>query len=237
MQVFKFLINLIFTFSLGSVIYLFISLFLNKLPVEYIKSTITTKSYYIDLSSKFFTNSKTNNILPIKKLNFKLKAIYNNKNQGFIIIEDNLKTHFINLNETYKGYKLIKIGLKYAIFKKNNKMYKISFKNIDVKNSTSYLSKVSKSTLIEYKNNPTKIWNNIGIIQDKKGYKITYIKPGSIFEKLGLKRGDVIIEVNGKRLLNDEDAWYLYKNALNFTNVNILILRNNQQKVLHYEIY
>lgn len=95
---------------------------------------------------------------------------------------------------------------------------------------------VSRKIFEEYKNNLNKIWNDIGIIKTKDGYEITYIKPGSIFDKLGLHIGDKIIEVNGRKLKNDADAWDLYKNADNFNYFEIKIKRHNKIKVLNYEV-
>jgi ABC-2 type transport system permease protein len=54
--------------------------------------------------------------------------------------------------------------------------------------------------------------------------------------QIGLKRGDILLEVNGRILKNDADAWDLYKNADKFDEFEIKIKRNNQIKVLYYEV-
>jgi len=54
---------------------------------------------------------------------------------------------------------------------------------------------INKKTFEEYKNNLSKIWSNIGIVKTKEGYTITYIKKGGVFDKIGLKKGDILLEV------------------------------------------
>jgi general secretion pathway protein C len=234
----------VFFFVLPAFFYAVLIPFLQTSPVNYINIKNSKHFYNINLTKLFF-NTKSSEIKPIKnitKLNFKLKALYSNGKKGFIIINDNKKNIFINLNETYKGYKLIKINLKSAVFKRNQKRYIISLsektdKNYTYDNTSENTSIViNKKTFKEYKNNLSKIWSNIGIIKTKEGYTITYIKKGSVFDKIGLKKGDILLEVNGVRLKNDADAWRLYKNIDKYRNFEIIIKRKNQTKVLNYEI-
>ncbi len=232
-------------FLIGFVFWFVVFLFLPKFPVYYIKADKEYDFYNINLAKIFFHFNKSIKKItpPVYSLkNIKLKAVYNDANGGFVIIEDKGKTHFIDLNQTYKGYRLIKINPKSAIFNKNDINYKIAFeklkfKNIQNVNTQNNLHlKIEKKVFNTYKNNLLKIWKNIGIIKIKNGYKITFIKHNSIFEKIGLKKGDILLEVNGRKLNNDRDAWNLYKNADKFTQFEIKIKRNNQIKVLYYEV-
>ena len=231
------LIYFLFSFFIAGLIWSIVSFFLPKVPVIYIPNVNDTSFFRIDLRDIFTSNQ---HIKQIKKPTYsikglKLKAIYNNGNKGFIIVEDS-KSHFIDYGKYYKGYKLTKITKDYVEFTKNNKIYKLTFGKIKAPKIDIRENVIPKKTLIEYKNNLAKVWSNISIVNDKRGYKITYIKPKSIFDKIGLKRGDIIVSVNGKKLLNDADAWSIYKNAQNYDNFEIEIIRNNQIKVINYEI-
>jgi len=215
-------------------------LFLEKLPIHYNYIEKTNNFYNIHLD-KIFSNEKINyqqkqKIQTLKGI--KLKAVFENGKNSFIIIDDK-KDLFLDLNQKYKGYKLIKVKKDSAIFEKNNQKFEIKLSktklNITTNNNTP--KEINKQTLKTYLSNPTKIWKNISINPTPKGYKIVYVKKGSIFDDLGLKKGDYILEVNNKTLKTDSDAWQIYKNIKNFDEINIKIKRNNKIKELNYEIY
>jgi type II secretion system protein C len=240
MKNFKIFIYFIIGFSISALIWIILTFFLNKKPEFYIPNYKQYSFYHIDLYNLFFQN--TNNLINknIEKLNnLTLKATFINGKKSFIIVKDKTKTVFINLNDSYKGYKLIKILPYKAIFYKNEKNYKIEFnkkQKISFNKNLENIIYVDKSIFEEYKNNLNKIWQNIGIIKTNNGYLITYIKPKSIFEKIGLKKGDILLEINGRKLENDQDAWNLYKNADKFKYFEIKLKRKNQIKVINYEM-
>jgi len=245
MQNFKSFLIFLFGIAFAGLIWGVSLIFLKKVPVFYVPIKKDYSFFSINLTNIFF-NINTKIIKPIETLKgVKLKAIYFDGKKGFIIVEEKEKTSFVDLGKFYKGYKLIKIGNNYAIFEKNGKKYKLEMKFSKIKNSYSIKNKpenienritVSKKIFKEYVNNLNKIWNNIGIVKTNKGYMITYIRPHSIFEKIGLKKGDILLEVNGRKLKNDADAWNLYKNATKFNSFEIKLLRNHKEKVLYYEM-
>jgi len=244
---FKLMFLFIFAFSLGALIWGIGFIFLEKKPTFFVKVDKEYNFYRINLAPLFF---KAKNHLVNKDINalnlnsMILKAIYKNKNYGFIIINERGKTVFLDLNQTYKGYKLIYIGENFAVLNKKGKNYKITFKknknssiNYKIEETFSTPIRVRKDIFREYKNNLSKIWKNIGIVKVNSGYLITFVRRGSIFDKIGLKKGDILLEVNGRKLKNDADAWDIYKNADKINNFEIKIKRKNHIKVLDYEVY
>lgn len=72
------------------------------------------------------------------------------------------------------------------------------------------------------------------------GFAIRSIKPGSLYEKIGLKRGDVIKKVNGKTINTMNDVMNLYRQVgdiNNFSNINVEISRNGHQQQLQYQLH
>ena len=208
-------------------------------PLTENKSAYKNKTYHINLTRVFFnSNQKQNipqNIQTLKGV--KLKAVFTSKDKNFIIVEKNNKTYFVNLNENFEGYKLIKINPQSAVFKRGEKEYKISFEKIkNFYSSGENIKTIPKTEIEKYKTNLSKVWKEIGIIKTSGGYKITYIKPNSVFENLGLKKGDIILEVNGIELNTDADAWKAYNTLQNTKEIELLIKRNYNLKVLRYEI-
>ncbi|ACM92267.1 hypothetical protein NAMH_0008 [Nautilia profundicola AmH] len=248
MSIFK---NVLYFFTAFFGAFLFwsiIKLFLPNIPVTNIHEQKKYEFYNINLSNIFMKqfNKKISNLNLNESLNQSeqlknmiLKAIYNDGKKAFIIIEANKKNIFIDINDSFNGYKLININHDFVVFTKNKQKYILTFKkNIQQNNlnTSSSTIKVKKQLIQKFKKNPALIWNDIGIIKYPYGYKITYIKKDSIFDKIGLKKSDIIIKVNNKYLKNDSQAWQLYNNIDKFDSLSIEIKRNNKKKVLNYEI-
>ena len=260
---FKSILNIFLIYSFLLLIWSFVLVFLPKTPVECVFFEKPLNFYSIDLTNLFFNQklikkrvSKPKPAIVANIKDFRLKALYGAGNSGFIIIEDRGKTVFIDINQVYKGFKLVKINMDSAVFVKNGKKYIISFKNEKIKGKSSENKSVNNRNFIsqrDYVKHPVKklqrklinyfakkydyIWQNIGIVKTEKGYKITFIKPGSIFYKMGLRKNDIILFINNIPLKSDADAWNIYKNRNKFDVFVVKILRNNKEKVLRYEIY
>lgn len=62
-----------------------------------------------------------------------------------------------------------------------------------------------------------------------EGFEISQIKPGSVVEKLGLRDGDVILEVSGERLDSLATVLRLLGQARATTETTLTVLRNGQR--------
>ena len=100
---------------------------------------------------------------------------------------------------------------------------------------------VDRTLLDHYRKNMNDIWKNIGIMEIKendqiKGFKVNFVKRGSDFAKLGLRRGDVIKSINGQELNSYNAAFEIYKNIDTMNNLTMTILRGKKEMELEYEI-
>ena len=68
------------------------------------------------------------------------------------------------------------------------------------------------------------------------GFKLIAIKPGSIYEKLGLKRDDIIQGVNGETVDSAQKAMELYQVLKNSDEISLEIGRNGETKILNYTL-
>jgi general secretion pathway protein C len=68
------------------------------------------------------------------------------------------------------------------------------------------------------------------------GFKIFQIRPGSIFEKLGLKDQDIIMRVNSQDLDSFEKATGLFTALRNEKTISIDIVRGGSRLNYTYEI-
>ncbi len=75
-------------------------------------------------------------------------------------------------------------------------------------------------------------------MQDGKtiGFRVFAIKPGSVFEKIGLQNGDVVQRVNGVELTDPTKAISLFTELQNEGHIAVDLQRNKQSKNFSYEI-
>ena len=100
---------------------------------------------------------------------------------------------------------------------------------------------VDRSLLDHYAKNMDDIYKNIGIKEVKeggkiKGFRITFVRRGSPFAKLGIKRGDIIKSINGQEINSYNAAFETYKNIQNVENLTMVIKRGKEEMELEYEI-
>jgi general secretion pathway protein C len=100
---------------------------------------------------------------------------------------------------------------------------------------------VKRNLLTTYTSHPEKIWKDIGITENKRngrlhGFKINYVKRGSDFEKLGLRRGDLLMAINAEKLDNLGAVMSLYKDINNIENLTLTVERNGKSEDIEYEI-
>lgn len=68
------------------------------------------------------------------------------------------------------------------------------------------------------------------------GLTLSRIKRGSIFTKLGLRSGDIITGVDGKKIESVDDALKFYNSLKSSDNVNLEIKRRGQHQNIEYNI-
>ena len=85
-------------------------------------------------------------------------------------------------------------------------------------------------------NNLNTVMKQAVIRPHRKGMYISRIRNKSIFQKLGLRNGDVIVGVNGERLTTVDDALGLYYSLKNGSKVVLDIERRNRPVKITYAI-
>lgn len=179
-----------------------------------------------------------------------LKGLYGTKSRGYVIVamkSTPKDTSIVGVSEEYQGYVLKSILSSSAIFLKQNKEYVLSLEYEDSFNSgysqsDEYLQhNVSRKDIEIYAKDPESIWKDISIVavKDKNkisGFKVTNINPNSKFASLGLKKGDIITKLNNTPLTSYKEAIDVYKNLDKLHTVQIVLIRENKEKELVYEI-
>ncbi len=68
------------------------------------------------------------------------------------------------------------------------------------------------------------------------GFRLSGIRKGSVFDKLGIKNGDVVHNVNGQSLTSMETALGAYGTLQNERAFNFEVTRRNQKMTIDYEV-
>ncbi|MEA3373494.1 MAG: PDZ domain-containing protein [Campylobacterota bacterium] len=183
-----------------------------------------------------------------------LKGLYGSKRKGFVIVAPEktpTKTEVIAVGEQFGGNRLVQINPQSAIFERSGRRYVLQMENVDARLSSKGTGaaerddvprSVSRSNINYYVKDIDKVWKDIGITELKEGkkitgFKVTRIKPSSPMAELGLRRGDVIIKANNKTLTSYADVLAIYKKIGTMQALELVVLRNNQEKEIIYEIY
>ena len=100
---------------------------------------------------------------------------------------------------------------------------------------------IPKTLFNKYKGDYRAIRRNINAVPNMvngklNGFKISFVRRGSDFDKLGLKRGDIITAINGEELKDFSVPMRYFNNMDSLTAATITVKRGNETKELEYEV-
>lgn len=68
------------------------------------------------------------------------------------------------------------------------------------------------------------------------GIQITSMPAGSIFGEIGIRRGDILVEVNGNRITTPQRSMELYEALQSESRVELVVMRRGRRRALTYDI-
>jgi general secretion pathway protein C len=101
---------------------------------------------------------------------------------------------------------------------------------------------VDEATFNKALENPEKLANSIRAVPHKDsdgkidGYRLSGVRRSSLFNKLGIRNGDVVHTVNGHELTSMQTAMEAYQSLQNERNFNFEISRRNKRQTFEYEV-
>ncbi len=178
----------------------------------------------------------------------KLKGTYIEGEQGFVVIEESGGAVFVSKGEHYRGYRLKEVYEDRAIFEKGGKNYEVLLKEEirparesggDISGPTSTAGadggsvSVSRDELNDYIRHPNKIWKNIRIQEIRKhgriaGFRVNYVKRNSVFDRFGLKSGDIITAIDGNEIHSLGEVMKYYNDAANLEALTLTVKRGDE---------
>ncbi len=191
---------------------------------------------------------------------FELRAAFSvDDKTGWVVIEvvGSKRSKTLKIGQGYRNYILKKVFSKYAVFERRGKMYSLYLQKNDkhsqytMDTQALYKDKIKvlddkikvKQTFVQkYIKNSNDIWREIAINENRidgkiEGFLITGISYNSVFKRLGLKKGDILISVNNQKLNSYSDALRVYKKVKSQKNIHLVINRNGEIKEIDYELF
>ena len=175
------------------------------------------------------------------------------------IIVHNRKSRLLQKGESIDGFRLESVHPDRVKLVKNGQAYWLSMKKkrgstIQTRSDTTRTDQAAEQIrkegdtvyipreLVKAFKDPKKIFRYIAIDplyrgNKLQGFVIVNVKKGSVFDKMGLRKRDVILAVDGKPL-RDEKAVFSYFNRIDtIDNLSLTIKRQKETKEIQYEIY
>lgn len=96
---------------------------------------------------------------------------------------------------------------------------------------------VSRDAVTNQMRNPQKMLSQSLMVPNPGGgFAVREIQPGSIYEHLGLKVGDVIRSANSQPLNSMDDVVKLYQQSSNLSSIQLEVLRNGRVESIQYNL-
>jgi general secretion pathway protein C len=188
-----------------------------------------------------------------KIMDFDLKGtVACNSSFGFVIIEerDSHKQKLYRLGDKIGSAKLTKITRNTAILKSGEREITLKIKSTiegsllsDSPNRAAPRSfTLSKKTVNENLNDLKSIMSqavvrpslNEGV---QEGYVISNIAPNSLYEKMGLQNGDIIIDINNKHMQSADNLLQLVNLMQSGSSIELNVKRNGNVEAINYSFY
>ncbi len=174
----------------------------------------------------------------------------------YALLKINNNPQIVKEKDSIKGYKVEEIGKFYVVLSKGGNRYRLTVK-VDTgatqrssrvsskpkprQSKDTYVYKLDRRFVEEQTADIGKLLKDVFIVPvvrngETIGFKLRYVKPGSLLYKYGLRSGDLILSVNGRPVRTVEEAFKIYNILRNENVVKIEIERRGNIKTIVYEI-
>lgn len=98
---------------------------------------------------------------------------------------------------------------------------------------------VSKEVAENARNNLNQLLQSARMIPEVKdgetiGFRLVELKRGSLLQQIGLRVGDLVVEINGVELNSPEKALQIFQQVREAANISVGLIRNNKREMFDY---
>jgi general secretion pathway protein C len=198
--------------------------------------------FYHEGSEKAKAQEKKQEVLSLSGVVLKGTLVCSECGQSFALLEDarSGKTTVLAQGAQFKGYRLKKILSDKVILEADGKEVVLKLPKVKEyfpKESKENTFKISKKKVFE-EISSGEFLKYMSLMPSKNppGLKVTYVKPNSLIYRLGLRRGDIITNINDISIRTPEDSFSAFERLKNSDSVTITVLRNGSKVELRYEL-
>lgn len=228
---------------------------INQHSLSYYK-TISERNLF-NIEKKSEQKSNEVNIGALKQTELKLKlwgTVTGNKNEIYAVIEDpkGRKQNLYRIGDTVQNA-IVKMILREKVilnvdgkdeFLEMEEMYS---SGKPIKRYASPSTKISQKKVIKRSKIENAVKNISQLMKQIKirphfengisdGLSLSGIRPNSIFRKMGLRNGDILVGVEGNTIESVDDALKLYESLKTSSSVTLEIKRHGQPQTINFNI-
>ena len=166
-----------------------------------------------------------------------------NQSMGYAIVEEKGKgkQKLYRLGEMIGSARLVRITRSTAVLKDGEKEFVMK-----IKEATEGLSGRPGSSISLSRHEVTQGLGDLQSVMSQaivrpflvkgvqEGFVVTNITPGSLYQKMGLQNGDVVVDVNDKKLESADDLLQLVGVMQDGGNVSVNLMRRGKQETVNY---
>lgn len=186
----------------------------------------------------------------------KLVGVMTGEDESMAVLIYKDKEYIFRLDEEKDGIKLDDVGYYHAVFSVKGQRYRLVLKTegadgpgskqkgaikVDDSTTETETAKISRRELVSQLSDVNAVIKSVLIIPYERngqfeGYRVSRMTNSSVLKKIGVKRNDVIIRLNGQSLESPSVFFDALKNAENLSAVSLDILRSGKKMTIYVEI-
>ncbi len=175
--------------------------------------------------------------------------------KNLAIIKLDGKTHIVSQGQNINGIRIVNIDKDFILVESDGKTQKITFKtkaqqttpnnneplNLPPLDKLLNNNTIPKSEIEKLTADPGVMFTQIRLIPvvengQTKGFRFDWIQDGSLFQKIGIQVGDILVAINNQKINSGEDAFRILQMLRNESSIKVTILRNGQLMDMSYFI-
>ncbi|NPB06018.1 MAG: type II secretion system protein GspC [Aquificae bacterium] len=161
-----------------------------------------------------------------------------------VFVELGKKVYFVEEGKSFQGYRLARVEPYGAYFERSGRLYELKLergKKDGGSAKTGREVRISRRELLALTADPAKMFTQIRLVPfvrngRTEGFIFEWVKPGSLFDRMGIRPGDVLLSINNATIRSGEDAFRLLQVLRNEPNLKVVLLRNGRKEVINVRI-
>ena len=211
---------------------------------------ITERNLFLTTLQPVANENAVGDFLPSEEYTaFDLKGtVAINESIGYVIVEEKGKNKqkLYKLGEMIGSARLIRITRNTAVLQDGEKEFVMKVKDVDKGALTGGPSVLGSDSGVISRQESVQAFSDIKSVMSQaivrpflsagvpQGFIVSNIVPGSVYQRLGLQNGDVVVDVNNKKLESPDDIINLFNAMQTGGSVSVNLMRSGKKETINY---